>query len=326
MRIAAIREYFDSRSGVYGKYTDASRNALQVIQNIVEQWRLNMLQHIDARDKTARLCRHRPLRNRRIIVMYRQWLLRVLSQGHAEAPLACAVVEQFRGAHRIHHLRYQRRILNRRHPVVRVLVQFLLHATVVFADKRGCGIAHWMHKMRLARGTIRHDWVPRLRLQLSRNPSGMVNPQLFFDQGEFAAIARRKISVMSETTSLWALFVSSFLAATLLPGGSEAVLFGVLKLHPDQVWPALAAATLGNTLGGMSSYLIGRIMPQKQEIKGLAAVQRYGAPVLLLSWVPIIGDPLCVAAGWLRMNPWWSALCIASGKFVRYCVIAMLAV
>ena len=131
---------------------------------------------------------------------------------------------------------------------------------------------------------------------------------------------------MSETASLWALFASSFLAATLLPGGSEAVLFGVLKLHPDQVWPALAAATLGNTLGGMSSYLIGRIMPQKQEIKGLAAVQRYGAPVLLLSWVPIIGDPLCVAAGWLRVNPWWSALCIAGGKFVRYCVIAVLVV
>ena len=131
---------------------------------------------------------------------------------------------------------------------------------------------------------------------------------------------------MTETTSLWALFASSFLAATLLPGGSEAVLFGVLKLHPGQLWAALAVATAGNTLGGLSSYLIGRIIPQKHALKGLATVQRYGAPVLLLSWVPLIGDPLCVAAGWLRLNPWWSALYIAVGKLARYWVIGHWAV
>ena len=131
---------------------------------------------------------------------------------------------------------------------------------------------------------------------------------------------------MSEATSLWTLFASSFLAATLLPGGSEAVLFGVLKLHPNQLWAALAVATLGNTLGGMSSYLLGRLIPQKTELKGLARVQQYGAPILLLSWVPIVGDPLCVAAGWLRLNPWLSALCIAAGKFARYWIIAVLAV
>ena len=68
---------------------------------------------------------------------------------------------------------------------------------------------------------------------------------------------------MDESLSLWALFASSFLAATLLPGGSEAALFGVLKIHPQQYWPALAVATFGNTLGGMSSYLIGRLFPQK---------------------------------------------------------------
>jgi len=127
---------------------------------------------------------------------------------------------------------------------------------------------------------------------------------------------------MSETTSLWALFTSSFLAATLLPGGSEVVLFGVLKLHPEQYWPALGVATLGNTLGGMSSYLIGRIIPQARPVKGLDAVRKYGSPTLLLSWVPIIGDPLCVAAGWLRLDPWLSALFIAIGKFARYWVIA----
>jgi membrane protein YqaA with SNARE-associated domain len=128
---------------------------------------------------------------------------------------------------------------------------------------------------------------------------------------------------MSETASLWTLFVSSFLAATLLPGGSELVLFGVLKTYPQQLWPALGVATLGNTLGGVSSYLIGRVIPQRDNVQGLARVQRYGAPVLLLSWVPIIGDPLCVAAGWLRLNAWWSALFIAIGKFLRYAAIGV---
>ncbi|OGA45950.1 MAG: hypothetical protein A3F74_05440 [Betaproteobacteria bacterium RIFCSPLOWO2_12_FULL_62_58] len=127
---------------------------------------------------------------------------------------------------------------------------------------------------------------------------------------------------MDESFSLTALFTSSFLAATLLPGGSEVVLFGVLKLHPEQYWPALGVATLGNTLGGMSSYLIGRIIPQARPLKGLDAVRKYGSPTLLLSWVPIIGDPLCVAAGWLRLDPWLSALFIALGKFARYWIIA----
>lgn len=130
---------------------------------------------------------------------------------------------------------------------------------------------------------------------------------------------------MSEEASLWVLFSSSFLAATLLPGGSEAVLFGVLKLHPQQAWLALAVATAGNTLGGLSSYLIGRFLPPKEDLRGLAALRRYGAPALLLSWVPIVGDPLCVAAGWLRVNPWLAALCIGLGKFARYLAIAFVA-
>ena len=131
---------------------------------------------------------------------------------------------------------------------------------------------------------------------------------------------------MDASTTLTALFASSFLAATLLPGGSEVVLFGALKLHPDRLWLLLAVATMGNTLGGLSSYLIGRLIPQKSQLKGLPTVQRWGSPALLLSWVPLIGDPLCVAAGWLRLNPWWSLLFIAIGKFARYWVIAVLAV
>ena len=130
---------------------------------------------------------------------------------------------------------------------------------------------------------------------------------------------------MSEGASLWALFASSFLAATLLPGGSEAVLFGVLKLHPGQFWSAIGVSTLGNALGGMSSYLIGRVLPQKADMRGLAAVQKYGSPALLLSWLPFVGDPLCVAAGWLRLDPWLSALFITLGKFARYLAIAGIA-
>lgn len=128
---------------------------------------------------------------------------------------------------------------------------------------------------------------------------------------------------MSEEASLWALFTSSFLAATLLPGGSEAALFAVLKLHPGQHWPAIGIATLGNTLGGLSSYLIGRIIPQKQSLRGLSTLRKYGSPALLLSWVPLIGDPLCVAAGWLRLNPLLATLFIALGKFARYWAIAI---
>lgn len=130
---------------------------------------------------------------------------------------------------------------------------------------------------------------------------------------------------MSDGASLWALFASSFLAATLLPGGSEVVLFGILKLHPGQFWSAIGVATLGNALGGMSSYLIGRVIPQKKDMPGLPAVQKYGSPVLLLSWLPFVGDPLCVAAGWLRLNPWQCALFIALGKFGRYLAVAGIA-
>ena len=121
---------------------------------------------------------------------------------------------------------------------------------------------------------------------------------------------------MNESLSLWTLFLSSFLAATLLPGGSEAVLFGVLKLNPHQYWPALTVATLGNTMGGMSSYLVGRIVPTRkiENLRSVQRVRRYGSPILLLSWVPIIGDPLCVAAGLLRINPWLSILFMATGK------------
>jgi membrane protein YqaA with SNARE-associated domain len=130
---------------------------------------------------------------------------------------------------------------------------------------------------------------------------------------------------LTEDLTLSALFLSSFLAATLLPGGSEAVLFGVLKGNAQLFWPALGVATLGNTLGGMTSYWLGRVLPvKKQPGRALAWTHRYGSPALLLAWAPLIGDALCVAAGWLRLNAWYVLLFMAAGKFARYLVIAWL--
>lgn len=129
--------------------------------------------------------------------------------------------------------------------------------------------------------------------------------------------------LFSEEFSLSALFLSSFLAATLLPGGSEAVLFGVLKVHPGLFWPALGLATLGNTLGGMTSYWLGRLLPEKKHPgRALGWMHRYGSPALLLAWAPLIGDALCVAAGWLRLNVWAAVFFMAAGKFARYWLIA----
>ena len=143
---------------------------------------------------------------------------------------------------------------------------------------------------------------------------------------------------MNESFSLAALFLSSFLAATLLPGGSEFVLAGLLASGAAGLWPSLLVATVGNTLGGTTSWLLGRLIPNRapqrvshdaaqhvprSEPRGRALdwVRRWGAPVLVLSWVPVIGDALCVAAGWLRLNLWWSMLFMAIGKLGRYYLI-----
>lgn len=123
--------------------------------------------------------------------------------------------------------------------------------------------------------------------------------------------------------SLWGLFISSLLGATLLPGGSEFVLLGVLKLHPELFWPAILLGTLGNTLGGMITFGMGWLLPQTRQPKHVEKLRRYGAPALLLAWTPIIGDALCLTAGWLRLNPWKAALFMMLGKFVRYLVIGM---
>lgn len=121
---------------------------------------------------------------------------------------------------------------------------------------------------------------------------------------------------------LAALLAASFLASTLVPLPSEAALFAYLQLHPENLWLAVATATLGNTAGGMTSYAIGRLVPRK-NMKYLETVKRHGPPALLLAWLPLAGDALCVAAGWLRLN-WLAALgFMAAGRLARYIAVAL---
>ena len=121
--------------------------------------------------------------------------------------------------------------------------------------------------------------------------------------------------------SLLGLFVASFLAATLLPGGSELVLFAVVRLHPEQTAVALVLATVGNTLGGMSTYGLARLLPTLELPVGLTIVKRYGVATLFFAWAPLVGDALCAVAGWLRLNWLTSLLWMALGKFSRYALI-----
>jgi membrane protein YqaA with SNARE-associated domain len=121
---------------------------------------------------------------------------------------------------------------------------------------------------------------------------------------------------------LAALFAASFLAATLVPLPSEAALFAYLQFHPDRAVLAVAVATIGNTAGGMTSYFVGRLIPRKAlDERALSRLRRYGAPATFLAFLPVVGDALCVAAGWLRV-PWLAALAfMAAGRLGRYAVV-----
>ena len=122
-------------------------------------------------------------------------------------------------------------------------------------------------------------------------------------------------------------FVVSLVSATLLPLGSEPAVFGLVKLNPELFWPAVAVATLGNTLGGVLSWWMGRGAEEvvervrhqaPSEHRALAWLRRFGAKACFLSFLPVVGDPLCAVAGWLRL-PFWPCLAwMALGKFIRY--------
>jgi len=128
--------------------------------------------------------------------------------------------------------------------------------------------------------------------------------------------------LLSPEASLGSLFIATFLAATVIPLSSEAALFAALRLHQDLFWPAIGIATLGNTLGGLTSYAIGRLIARNKPLRQVDRVRRYGAPILLFAWLPLVGDALCVAAGWLKLN--WAAVAAwqAAGRFARYWLVA----
>jgi len=143
------------------------------------------------------------------------------------------------------------------------------------------------------------------------------------------------ISVYSEInhywveSSLFVLFISGFLSATLLPGGSEAALFATLNLHQYSPIVIIIIATLGNSFGGITNYVIGLWIPERTQRKkdgpsSLIRVKKYGYWALMFSWLPVIGDAICVAAGWMRMKFLPSFILIFIGKATRYAVLTII--
>jgi membrane protein YqaA with SNARE-associated domain len=131
---------------------------------------------------------------------------------------------------------------------------------------------------------------------------------------------------VSDVLALASLFGSSFLSATLLPGSSEALLIALLVAKKASVYGLIVAASVGNTLGGITNIFLGRLLPLKRQGRwhdtAITWLHRMGPAALLLSWLPVIGDLLCVLAGWLRFA-WLPVLVfLAVGKTLRYIVIA----
>ena len=121
-------------------------------------------------------------------------------------------------------------------------------------------------------------------------------------------------------------FIVSFISATLLPLGSEPVVFGLVKLNPDLFWPTIAVATIGNTLGGAVDWWMGygahnvvdKYRHSATHLRVLDWLSRFGPKTCLLAWLPVVGDPLCAVAGWLRFPFWPCLFYMAIGKFIRY--------
>lgn len=130
------------------------------------------------------------------------------------------------------------------------------------------------------------------------------------------------------------LFLAAFLAASLFPAQSEAVLVGLLLSETHPVWLLFAAATAGNVLGSLLNWLIGRFLAHysdrrwfpispRQFDKAAGWYARWGYWSLLASWVPIIGDPLTLVAGVLREPLWRLTLIVTVAKGGRYLVLTL---
>ena len=134
----------------------------------------------------------------------------------------------------------------------------------------------------------------------------------------------------------WPLFLSALIAATLFPGGSEALL--LLRIHEGaDPWLSVLIAGSGNLLGSLITYGMGRIgnealhrrwlrMTPEQVARAEGWFARYGTPSLLLAWLPVVGDPLCLVAGLLRSPLAGFVLLVGIGKFARYGVLTWLGV
>ena len=102
----------------------------------------------------------------------------------------------------------------------------------------------------------------------------------------------------------------------LIPGGAEIFLFSAIKLHPQLFWQAIAVATLGNVLAGMTTYWIGRLLPEGKSLpdkakRWLSRIHDYGQPIMLIAWAPWLGEAICVAAGFLDTARVTQGDCIA---------------
>jgi len=121
-------------------------------------------------------------------------------------------------------------------------------------------------------------------------------------------------------------FIVSFISATLLPLGSEPAVFGLVSLNPELFWAAIWVATAGNTLGGVVSWgmgfgahkAVGYKLHSTSDVRALQWLKSLGPKACLLAWLPVIGDPLCAMAGWLKLPLWPCAWYMLVGKFLRY--------
>jgi membrane protein YqaA with SNARE-associated domain len=129
----------------------------------------------------------------------------------------------------------------------------------------------------------------------------------------------------------WGLLLASFLSATVLPFSSEAVLVGMIYAGGDAKL-AVAVATLGNTMGGMSSYWIGHLgkvewmkkylrVGEEELNRWLPKVQRFGSFFAIFSFAPVFGDVIPLGLGFLRVNPWLTCFWMAIGKLLRYVTV-----
>lgn len=139
---------------------------------------------------------------------------------------------------------------------------------------------------------------------------------------------------MAEVVAYSGLFFSAFIAATLFPAGSEAVLVGLLLNGDLPVTQLLLIATLGNVLGSVVNWGLGRGIERFKGrswfpvrpttlARAQAWYQRYGKWSLLLSWAPVIGDPLTIAAGLMRERLSVFLILVTIAKFGRYLVLTL---